>query len=144
MMSGHGRYQGRGSYLRRRTSIPGRSGKTSHEKTKNSSVTNSSSAVEMKFVPQYSSKQQVVTYDMVKDHVINLVQKTYKYGVDIAQALCEDMELAVIGTGLLEREMVVVPERVLSRAEVSTLQLEQNGFNIDYKEALRTYKTRKC
>ena len=41
----------------------------------------------MKFTPYYTGKQQGATYDTVKDHVIKQVQRTYKFGNDIAMAL---------------------------------------------------------
>ena len=43
----------------------------------------------MKFVPHYTGKQQTMTYDTVKDHIIQQIQKTYKYGLDMAKMLRE-------------------------------------------------------
>ena len=137
-MSGRGRgYQGRGTYRggRGRTSTTGRSGRTTTEKVKSSSDT-SSSTPELKFVPQYSGKQQVVMHDTVCDHIINLVQKTYKHGNDIAKALRIDVDAMVLDEGEPEREIIIVPEEVLTNTQTFQLQLEQNGYDIIFKEKL--------
>ena len=42
---------------------------------------------EMKFVPHYSGKQLMYTYDTVKDHIVLQVQKNFRYGQDMAKAL---------------------------------------------------------
>ena len=41
----------------------------------------------MKFVPHYSRKQQGHTYETVKDHIIQYVQKNLKNGLDMAETL---------------------------------------------------------
>jgi Tfp pilus assembly PilM family ATPase len=42
----------------------------------------------MKFVPHGIGKErQTVTYQMVKEYIIQLVQKTYKNGKDVADSL---------------------------------------------------------
>ena len=47
-----------------------------------------STTKEMKFYPHtVGSQQQSVTYDTVKDHIVQYVQKTYKNGIDIAESL---------------------------------------------------------
>ena len=47
-----------------------------------------STTKEYKFYPHtVGSQQQSVTYDTVKDHIIQYVQKTYKNGIDIAELL---------------------------------------------------------
>ena len=44
--------------------------------------------VEMKFYPQGTGKyQQMSTYEMVKDYIIQYMQKMYEYGQDIAKSL---------------------------------------------------------
>ena len=35
----------------------------------------------------YTGKQQMVTYDTVKDHIVKQIQKIFKYGNDIAQVI---------------------------------------------------------
>ena len=43
----------------------------------------------MKFYPHGTSGRDgsTVTYDTMKDHVIDQIQKSYKYGIDIAKSL---------------------------------------------------------
>jgi len=50
-----------------------------------------STSKEIKFYPHGGgSQQQNVTFDTVKDHIVQQVQKTYKYGIDIAKSLEEE------------------------------------------------------
>ena len=102
------------------------------EKRNDKSSTNNSST-EIKFVPHYTGKQQMATYDTVKDDIVNQIQKTYKYGGDIAKALREETELGTIGMGPPERVMVEIPAR-MSGMQQFELWLEQEGHDIEYKE----------
>ena len=65
-MSGRGRttYQGRGTYRggRGQGRGAGRTGKPNQDKSK------STTSTKMKFAPRYSGKQQMATYDTVKDY----------------------------------------------------------------------------
>ena len=42
---------------------------------------------EVKFYPHTSGQQRTVTFDTVKDRIIQQVQKTYRLGVDVAESL---------------------------------------------------------
>lgn len=47
--------------------------------------------LEMKFFPHGIGRdKQAVTYDTVRDHIVQFVQKTYKNGQDIAVSLRDD------------------------------------------------------
>ena len=81
-----GRGQGRGA---------GRSSKPNQDNNK----TSSSTTTELKFAPHYSGKQHMTMYDTVKDHIVIIVQKTYKHGNDIAKALRDEADLADVGAG---------------------------------------------
>ena len=52
---------------------------------------NVSQTKEMKFYPHGSGSQQSVTFDTVKNHIVQLIQKTYKNGVDIAESLQDEV-----------------------------------------------------
>ena len=41
---------------------------------------------EIKFVPFYAGKQQAVTYETVRDTIIQKIQKEYYHGIDIVQS----------------------------------------------------------
>ena len=72
------RGQGDHGYRRGRSSYGSRSNRTTRMTKK----------VEMKFYLQGTGKyQQMSTYEMVKDYIIQYVQKTYDYGQDIAKSL---------------------------------------------------------
>ena len=41
----------------------------------------------MKFAPQTVGKSPSHTYDTVKDHILQYIQRTYKHGFDTAESL---------------------------------------------------------
>ena len=69
---GRGRGRGNGQYARR-----GNGPNLKKNDTKK----------EMKFVQYSAAKHNGVTYDTMKDHVLEIVKKTYKYGGDILLAM---------------------------------------------------------
>ena len=85
-----------------------------------------SSKKEIKFFPHtVGSQQQSITYDTVKDHITQYVQKTYKYGIDIAESL--DKEERKDLTTLIPRRKVSV------KTEEAEKKVEQEGFDIEFK-----------
>ena len=105
---GRSRYSGRG-----RGSFNANSKKTSNIK-------------EYKFYPHtVGSQQQSVTFDTVKDHIVQFVQKTYKNGIDIAESL--DKEVIKDLTPLAPTRKISVKPNAEEKA------LEQSGFDIEFK-----------
>ena len=81
---------------------------------------------EMKFYPHtVGSQQQSVTYDTVKDHIVQYVQKTYKHGIDIAESLDKEVikDLTTLTPG----------RRVSVIADADRKKVEQEGFDIEFK-----------
>ena len=136
----YNRSSGRGSGQFNRRNNRGRN---SNRGNNNNSHSQSS---EMKFIPHYTGKQQMVTYDSVKDHIVQQIQKSFKYGNDIAQAI-RDMvyeDENNLGGGKPTRQIVAVPMDKDTRESLHmTLQIEQEGYDIEYKEELRKYNIRK-
>jgi hypothetical protein len=89
----------------------------------------------MKFYPHGSGKKgQAVTYATVKDHIVSYVQRTYKYGKDIAVSL-RDLEKKDLTT---ER-----PKRLISaETDVDKKKLEQDGFDMIYQAEIKQYLER--
>ena len=87
---------------------------------------------EMKFYPHTGGSQsQSVTYDSVKDHIVQYVQKTYKNGLDIAESL--DKEVWKDLTTL-------APVRTVStEIDPDARQVEQDGFDILFKVNLQEH-----
>ena len=56
-----------------------------------------SATTEIKFVPYYTGKQQSITYDTVKDAIMQDIQKTYDHGVNMTHSL-RDMKLKDLKT----------------------------------------------
>lgn len=70
---------------------------------------------------------------------MNLVQKTYKHGNDIAKALWDKADLADVDAGPPVRDNIVVPGGGFTDQIAFELNLKQQGYDIKYKEELRTY-----
>ena len=90
---------------------------------------------EYKFYPHtVGSQQQSVTYDTVKDHIIQYVQKTYKNGIDIAESLEKEV---------LKDLTPLEPTRKISvNADAAAKQLEQDGFDIEFKVKIEEHLKR--
>ncbi len=79
---------------------------------------------EVKFYPHSSGQQQSMTFDTVKDRIIQYVQKTYRHGLDIAKSLRDEQKKDLTGEK---------PTRVVSMAtDKDTKVIEQEGHNIEY------------
>lgn len=132
---------GRGSGGRSRSNdnnSNNRRGNNSHNN--NNSRNNNNNSNELKFTPHYSGKQQMATYDTVKDHIIVQIQKTFKYGMDMAKSL-RNSEYVNLREGRPTRMVVTIPKEA-TEADQMTLKIEQDGFDIAYQEDLREYNNR--
>ena len=89
---------------------------------------------DMKFTPSIPGKPQVYTYSTVKEHVIQIIQKSFKSSEDIAKAL-KDLQEVDFTSNRPVRSVSTLSER-------GAKQIEQDGFNIDYQEALRLHLQR--
>ena len=139
-MSGRGRtgnHSGRGSGR-------GRSGR-GHQRSSGKSNTNntnkSSNSKEFEFTPFYAGKIQVATYDTVKDHIINTIQKTNKNGHDLTKVLALEKDYND-KEQFCERLGLTLPaqaglETVTQGDTTTTKQREPTQYElIQYKEAL--------
>ena len=93
-MSGRGRGSGRNNtYRSGRGSGRGPNTRSSYrssynqDKKKTSTSSQSATTAELKFAPHQPGKPQKVAYDSLKDHILLQIQKTYKNGQDVAEAL---------------------------------------------------------
>ena len=115
-MGRRGRGRGRSSYNRNRY---------------NRSNDKRSKQPEMKFFPHAVGRQQAVTYDTVKDHIIINIQKSFQGGDDIAESL---RDMKVID---LEKEK---PVRQLSEnKDANERKIEQDGYDIVYSGEIQSY-----
>lgn len=90
---------------------------------------------ELKFYPHTAGRQQTVTYDKVKDHIIQYIQKTYQQGFNIAKTL-RDLNKIDYNT--------IQPARTVSQETDESLQLdEQDSFDILYKAKIDDWVQRK-
>jgi hypothetical protein len=103
---------------------------------RNWSTSASSKQPEMKFFPHgIGRERQTVTYDTVKDHIVQYVQKTYKNGQDAAVSIRD----------LKKKELTPLqPIRGTAVATDATEnQQEQKGMDIMYQAELERYLDRK-
>ena len=91
---------------------------------------------EMKFTPHGIGRdKQTVTFDTVKDHIVQTVQKNYKHGQDIAKSLRDEQKI-----NLDARR----PMRVVSiDTDDEVRSMEQTGHDIMFQEELKRYLERK-
>ena len=91
---------------------------------------------EVKFYPHRAGRQQQsITYDTVKDHIMQYVQKTYKNGQDIAVSL-RDLQKKD-----LEPER---PKRgVATETDEKVAKINQDGLDIIYQVEITKFLERK-
>jgi hypothetical protein len=88
----------------------------------------------MKFVPHGIGKdRQTVTYQAVKDSIVQLVQKSFRNGKDIEDSLRKMEKIDMTKN---------MPTRKLSRAKGTDKAMEQEGYNILYKAEIDIYTKR--
>ena len=90
-MGGRGRGRGCGRGSGRGFGRSSGRGSSNSNNNKTTSTTKSK-AEEMQFTPYHAEKQQGATYDTVKDYIVQQIQKTYKFGNDIAVAIDDDKD----------------------------------------------------
>ena len=130
---GQGRGAGRGRG--RRTGRQGRgfSNRNKRNSYNNNNYNNNTST--LKFFPHSAGKQQSVTYDSVKEHIIKQVQKTFTYGQDIATTL-NDLQLIDLGQ--------YKPTKMISQETDSDLKkIEQEENDMIYHEEVKEFVKRK-
>ena len=95
----------------------------------------SSTKQEIKFFPHGSgSQQQSITYDTVKDVIVQQVQKTYKNGVDIADSL-ENEEMKDLGPMRPTRSVSTLTDK-------TAREIEQEGFDIEFRVLIEEHHKR--
>ena len=104
----------------------------SRPQAKNNNTNNNNN---IKFFVHGANKQQSITYDTVKDCILQQIQKTYQQGHDVVVSLRE-----------LQRKDFIseMPTRILSTEQDNNLrQIEQEGLDIFYKAEVDEYVKRK-
>jgi hypothetical protein len=86
--------------------------------------TSSSKTLEMKIVPHRIGKdRQTVTYQMVKDYILQLVQKSFRNGKDVADSLRKMEKISMTKN---------MPIRKISKETGMDKATEQEGFDMLY------------
>ena len=126
---GRGRTSGRG---RGRSRRQGRSFNSSRNTNR---FNNNTITTAYKFYPHTAGKQQSITYDTVKEHIIKQIQKTYQHGQDIATTLTD---LKIINLNQFK------PVRIVSQNTNNEIKKqEQEENDIIYQEEVKEFVKRK-
>ena len=92
--------------------------------------------LEMKFFPHGIGREtQTVTYDTVKEHIVQFVQKTYKNGQDIAVSL-RDLKVK-------DLEPLAPIRGVSEKDQQADKEADQKGMDIQFQAELERYLERK-
>ena len=107
-----------------------RSGGNGNAKAK--TVTPEKKVAVMEFTPHIAGKHQAVTYDTVKEHILQELQKDLKHGYDIVKCLREGTNK---GIPIVKPTRVIEEQGKSSDQEVKIIQ-EGHGmeWQIEYKE----------
>ena len=140
-MSGRGRtnHNGRGHTRGGRGS--GRTNRVYNNNKSNDGIVKKTEKI---FEPYYVGKQQVHTYDSVKEYIVNYVQKEYEDGLTIAVALeGVKTESEVIGNPPIRESVELTAKKIADEISKLQAQQEQEGFDLEYKENLKEFRYRK-
>jgi hypothetical protein len=90
----------------------------------------------MKFIPHRIGKEvrQTATYQTVKDYIIQLVQKSFKNGKDVANSIRKMERIDMTAK---------IPVQKISEASADDKATEQEGYDILYKAEIDMYMKRK-
>ena len=95
--------------------------------------------VEMKFLPHTTGTNKLTaTYETVKTHIKQYVQKTYKHGQDIAESLRE-LEKKDLTAEMPMRRM----SGLVAESQERLRKIEQDGYNVLYTAEVQNYMDRK-
>jgi hypothetical protein len=99
------------------------------------SNTGSNKTPKLNFVPHGIGKvRQTVTYQTVKDYIIQLVQKSFRNGKDVADSLRKMEKIDMTKN---------MPTTKISRATGTEKAMEQEGYDMLYKAEIDIYNKRK-
>ena len=83
---------------------------------------------ELKFAPHLQGKSQNATYALVKEAIIQEIQKTYKGGMDVSRCI-KEMQKINLDADEPQKE-------ISTETNQATKESEQRGFDIKYQEKL--------
>ena len=93
---------------------------------------------EVRFTPHFPGKMQKMTYDILRDHILNQVQCTFRHGNNIAKAIHNMMDMTP-GTQLIKQTVIITWQTFDDDRAKFNVKLGQQGYDILYKEELRAY-----
>jgi hypothetical protein len=112
----------------------GRGSGASNYSNNNSNRRSFDSKKDMMFRPHGVGQQQGATYATVKDYIVQLVQRTYDEGHDIAESLRNEVEKDL---------SLEAPEKEISTAtNENTKKTEQESFDLIFREDMKDHLSR--
>ena len=112
-----------------------RSGGNGNAKAK--TVTPEKKVAVMEFTPHIAGKHQAVTYDTVKEHILQEIQKDLKHGYDIARCLREGLDK---GIPILKPVREIELQGILKDHELNIIQ---EGHDMEWQIEYKEYSIRK-
>ena len=98
----------------------------------------------MEFTPHIAGKHQTVTYDTVKEHILQEIQKDLKNGSDLAVNLRNNNDIG-IPINKPRRQIVKINSERGKKAteeEIADARIEQEGNDMEYTIDLKEWKSR--
>ena len=89
---------------------------------------------DMKFYPHTQGRQQSYSYETIRDHIVQQVQKTFKYGQDIVQSIRDE--------SYIDFDLKKPTRAVSIAAKDDDKKIEQEGFNMDYQMEMKRWYER--
>ena len=129
----------------RNASRGGRGSRRSQPRRGNNKGRQNTQKSKRKFAPHFSGKQQGHTYDTVKDHIIQYVQKNLKNGLDMAEMLRSGTYATpgIKPVRLIEEDRLIYQGMTAENKPSSDkMKILQDGNDIEYREELRKYNAR--
>jgi len=85
---------------------------------------------DLKFYPQGAANDAKggATFDTIKQHIVQQVQRTYKNGIDIAQTLKTEV--------MVDLDVIEPVRKISTKNDAVQRHAEQEGFDIKYKMSI--------
>ena len=127
--------EGRGG--RGRGRARGGRGRGRNSNSKNKGSNNKSTTAVIKFFPISTGKQQTMTYETVKDHILQHIQKNYVHGRDIESSLRDSTKMDFSSTGIR-------PQRAIStESDAIKAKTDQDALDMIYQVEVEEWVKRK-
>ena len=109
----------------------------------------------MEFTPHTAVKHQSVTYDMIKEHILQEIQKDLKNGSDMAMNLRKGIDCGIPVRKPIRLRAVLAKSKTNGKPikeelgesktnpdDLEDMKMDQESYNMEYTMDLKEYKIR--